>query len=70
MSTKIEKELHDQIWNKYYGKEAMEKLLNYLNYLVKDKNLNEDQFEDIQSRYWIEYNEELEKNGLEMEMFF
>ena len=69
MVEEIKEQLHEKIWNKYFGKEASEKLLNYLNYLIKEKEYTEDQIEDIQDQYWIEYNIELAKNGLEMEMF-
>ena len=65
----MEKEqLHEKIWNKYYGKEAQEKLINYINHLIQEEGYTEEQIEQIQTNYWLEYNAELSKNGLELDM--
>ncbi|KKL95127.1 hypothetical protein LCGC14_1857770 [marine sediment metagenome] len=68
MTDKVKEQKHKKIWDKYYGKEAQKKLLNYINHLIQEKGYIEDQIEDVQTDYWIEYNEELAKNGLDMDM--
>ena len=68
MTDKGKEQLHKKLWDKYYGKEAQKKLLNYINHLVQKKGYTEEQIEEVQDNYWIEYNEELTKNGLEMDM--
>ncbi len=52
------------IWERFYGKEAQRKLKNYLSHLI-GRGATEQEIEEIQTKYDLEYNEAIENSLLQ-----